>query len=271
MVKHDPEKFATLFEDFRKKYRVDFSGYASASLNRRIERFLSIHHFVSESEFVEKLLSDHLFFDLFIKEITVNTTEMFRDPECWMAVREKVLPLVTGYPGIRIWHAGCSSGEEVYSMAILLKEEGLYDKVSIVATDLNRDVIQTAMSGTYGRKSLELNEENYRRAGGRFALSDYYSSNGTSYTMNSELLSRVKFMKFDLSSGMPFSKFDIIFCRNVLIYFNKGLQENVFKLFRESLFKRGSVVIGKKESMAYYSDFSAFNEINLQEKIYQLK
>lgn len=263
--------YQQLFEELRVKYKTDLSNYAPASLERRLERFLHLHHFASPEALASALLSDSLLFDLFIKEITVNTTEMFRDPGCWKFMRDTVFPALKDLPGIRIWHAGCSSGEEVFSMAILLKEEGLLEKASLIATDLNKSIIETARKGTYHVKSLQVNEENYINGGGRAKLSDYYLLKDKHYTMDAELLKGVRFLKHDLSSGEAFSKFDLILCRNVMIYFNKELQERVFTLFKESLFKRGFLAIGKKESMAYYSQAFSFAEINPVEKIYRLK
>lgn len=270
MTKLEIENFEDLFNNVLVKYNIDLHNYAPSSLERRLERFLSLHYFESVMELTDKLVSDPDFFDLFIKEITVNTTEMFRDASCWKAIRENVLPTLKEMPSIRIWHAGCSSGEEVFSMAIILKEENLLDKVKIIASDLNKDIIESAKKGCYSLKSLEINEENYIQSGGKNKFSDYYIRKENNYVMDPKLLSNVRFMKHDLSTGIEFSKFDIILCRNVLIYFNKNLQEKVFSLFQRSLFKKGYVVIGKKESMAYYSNSRMFNEANSNEKIYRL-
>jgi chemotaxis protein methyltransferase CheR len=260
-----------LLEQINRKYSVDLLNYAKASLERRLERFLTLYHFDGLHSLTEKIASDSDFFDHFIKEITVNTTEMFRDACCWHEIRQTVIPVLHELPSLRIWHAGCSSGEEVYSMAILLKEEGLYDRCKIVASDLNRQIMETAKAGTYSVKSLELNTDNYKQAGGKYRLEDYIIKEDRNYRMKPELLENVKFLKHDLSTGKSFSKFDLILCRNVLIYFNKTLQEKVFTLFRESLFKKGILIIGKKESMSYYSDVYRFTELNASEKIYRLK
>lgn len=260
-----------LFNSVFSKYKVDLSNYALASLERRIERFLSLYFFEDLIGLSDKLIADDKFYDLFIKEITVNTTEMFRDPSCWKSIRENVIPFLRDLPSIRIWHAGCSSGEEVYTMAILLQEEGVFNKSKIIASDLNRDVIESAKKGCYSIKSLELNEENYIHSGGSRSFSDYLKKEGNSYCMNQELLENVRFLRHDLSTGDLFSKFDIIICRNVMIYFNKNLQEKVFSIFQNSLFKKGFVIIGKKESMAYYTNARMFAEVNEIEKIYRLK
>lgn len=270
MSKIENWDLSVLFESLQSRYGLDLSNYAIASLERRLERFLSLHHFDSVMALSQKLLSDVAFFDVFVQEITVNTTEMFRDPQCWKIIRTQMLDLVRELPTIRIWHAGCSSGEEVYSMAILLKEEGLYEKAKIIASDLNREVIMTATKGRYSLKSMPLNEENYAKSGGRQSLSDYYTVHNSDAIMDPSLLENVKFLKHDLSTGQPFSKFDIILCRNVMIYFNKTLQEKVFHLFHQSLFKKSFVAIGKKETMAYYENFRMFSEFDATEKIYRL-
>ncbi|PBQ34524.1 chemotaxis protein CheR [Sphingobacteriaceae bacterium] len=260
----------SLYEKLQNKYNLDLSNYAAASLERRIERFLSLHPFEDVVALTQKLLNDVTFFDLFVQEITVNTTEMFRDPQCWNSIRTEILKHLKEFPSIRIWHAGCSSGEEVFSMAILLKEEGLYHKAKMVASDLNKEVILNATKGKYSLKSMPLNEENYIKSGGRHALSDYYTTKDSDVIMDPYLLENVKFLKHDLSAGSSFSKFDMILCRNVMIYFNKTLQERVFHLFHQSLFKKGFVVIGKKETMSYYENFRSFSEYDSIEKIYQL-
>lgn len=266
----ETNKLDTLFVMIHAKYEVDLCNYARASLERRVERFLSIHLFESIEALTERLMNDSAFFDLFIKEITVNTTEMFRDSGCWKTIREQVLPSLAELPGIRIWHAGCSSGEEVFSMAILLKEVGLFDKTKLIATDLNKDIMKTAKKGSYSLKSMDQNEENYLQSGGANTLSDYCIRSDNSYIMNPELLQNVRFIKHDLSTGKEFSKFDLIICRNVMIYFNKDLQGKVFTLFRKSLFKKGFLIIGKKESLAFDSNSQAFSEISSNEKIYRL-
>jgi len=271
MTTLDTTHLKVLFDRLNTRYQLDLSNYAPASLERRLERFLSLHYFQSIETLTDKLVTDSEFYDLFIKELTVNTTEMFRDASCWKIIREQIIPALKDLPNIRIWHAGCSSGEEVFSMAILLQEENLLHKSRIIATDLNKNIIETAKKGTYSLKSLAQNEDNYVQAGGQKRFSDYYSVSEPFYTMNPSLLENVKFMKHDLSCTKEFSKFDLILCRNVMIYFNKELQEKVFMLFQRSLLKKGFVVIGKKESMAYYSNSGNFTEINSIEKIYRIK
>lgn len=270
MINFDNESLKFLFKNILARYNTDLSSYAIASLERRLDRFMKLYHFDSLLHLNQKLMDDSLYYDFFIKEITVNTTEMFRDPTCWKVIRTEILPSLKALPTIRIWHAGCSSGEEVFSMAILLKEAGAYDKAKIIASDLNKDVIEDAKRGIYSLKSFSLNEENYINSGGTGSLSDYAETRQNNMILDSNLLENVKFMRHDLSTGNVFSKFDIILCRNVMIYFNKALQEKVFTLFHASLFKNSYIVIGKKESMAYYTNARQFSEVNEAEKIYKL-
>lgn len=267
---YDNGSLELLFDKVLTKYNTDLSQYALASLERRLDRFISLNHINSLNQLTYKLIDDNLFYDYFIKEITVNTTEMFRDPTCWKTIRDEILPALQFLPTIRIWHAGCSSGEEVYSMAILLKELGLIHKSKIVASDLNKKVIEDAKKGIYLLKSALINEENYLKSGGNYSLDKYYQRKDSTIIMDNNLLNNVQFTRHDLSTGVAFSKFDIILCRNVMIYFNKNLQEKVFSLFHRSLFKNGYLVIGKKESMAYYSSIKQFTEFNEKEKIYKL-
>lgn len=270
MIKFNSTDLDTLFEKVLSRYNTDLSLYAMSSLERRLDRFLSLNNIITVNQLTNKLIEDDLYYDFFIREITVNTTEMFRDPGCWKVIREQILPSLKDLPTIRIWHAGCSSGEEVYSMSILLKETGLYDKTKIIASDLNKKVIEDAKKGIYSLKSLPINDENYFKSAGGYCLNKYYRIENSTIVMNSDLLENVKFMRHDLSTGNVFSKFDIILCRNVMIYFNKTLQEQVFNLFQKSLFKSGFLIIGKKESMAYYTNVRQFSEYNEQEKIYKL-
>ncbi|MGZ3865543.1 MAG: CheR family methyltransferase [Bacteroidia bacterium] len=264
-------EYDNLLIAINEKHGLNLREYARASMERRLDRFVKLNHIQDMEGLSQRIINDPEYYDYFIKEITVNTTEMFRDPGCWKELRNTVLPLLSDLPSIRIWHAGCSSGEEVFSMAILLKELNLYDRTKIVATDLNKDILQRAKSGEYSLKALQLNKENYKLSGGNEEFTKYFTSADASYKMNSELLENVTFLKHDLSSGNPFSKFDLILCRNVLIYFNKQLQESVFDLFTRSLFKKGFLLIGKKESMAYFSKISQFSEYNFDEKIYRAK
>ncbi len=250
-------------------YNFDFGNYATTSFKRRIERAISVFNCKNVDELITKIKADKNFFDSFLKEITVNTTEMFRDPSFWRKLREDVLPIIGSHQNIRIWHAACSSGEEVYSMAILLKEMDLLGRAQITATDINQDVIAAAKKGAYPLRNMELNQSNYERFEGKGKLSDYFSETEGMAYMDTSLIANVTFKPHDLVLGPGFSKFDLILCRNVLIYFNMVLQDHVVELFSNSLFKNSFLAIGSKETIAWCKSIDKFSTFSIEEKIYQ--
>lgn len=261
----------TLTDLIKLKYNYDFSNYAMSSFRRRIQRILEIYKFASFDALVDKLnLGDNKFFQEFLSEITVNVTEMFRDPTFWVELRENILPpIFADNKNVSIWHAGCSSGEEVFSMAIALKEMGLLDKVRIVATDIDQAILAKAKEGAYSMKNMELNHKNYERAKGIYTLDKYYKEqNGKAY-LDKTLVKDVVFREHNLVSGAAFSKFDLILCRNVMIYFNQVLQNQVLKVFHESLFKYSHLIVGSKESLIWCEIANKFAVVNNEEKIYK--
>jgi chemotaxis protein methyltransferase CheR len=255
----------------KQKYDYDFANYAMSSFRRRIQRIIELYKFASVEALMEKLMvADNKFFQEFLSEITVNVTEMFRDPSFWVEMRENILPLIfTENKMVSIWHAGCSSGEEVFSMAITLREMGLLDRVRIVATDIDNFILQKAREGTYSMKNMELNHKNYERAKGLFTLDRYYKEQGGKAYLDKTLVKDVSFKEHNLVSGAAFSKFDIILCRNVMIYFNQTLQNQVLKVFHESLFKNSFLVVGSKESLIWCEIANKFAIVNNEEKIYK--
>lgn len=252
------------------KYSYDFSNYAQSSYSRRIHRIIQHYKLEGVAELQQKLMADALFFTEFVRAVTVNTTEMFRDPDFWIALREHVLPVVGKHDVIRIWHAGCSTGEEIYSMAIMLKEHGMYDRVKIFATDINDKVLETAKAGRYHIRNLERDTKNYNEYGGLGQLSDHYTLDGDHVVMDPSLFTNVNMKRHDLVKGDIFSKFDLILCRNVIIYFNKALQDDVFSLFLKSLYADGFLAIGSKESLIWSSSSDQFTTVNPGDNIYQL-
>jgi len=248
---------------------INFSEYAFSSFKRRIIRFLDINKIRDLNVLVEQIRTDNIFADNMIKEITVNVTEMFRDPEFWKTIRDAVLPQKKDNNAINIWHAACSSGEEVYSMAILLQEAGLLDHSKIIATDLNKSVLETARRGIYSIKYLETNDRNYELYGGKRKLSDWYKINGNTVEFDRELIRRVEFRSNNLASGCIAGYFDLIICRNVLIYFNSALQERVIHNFSNSLSPDSFLGIGSKESILWCKAFKYFEEESADEKIYK--
>ena len=257
-------------EVIKSKYRYDFSNYAMSSLRRRIQRILELYKMASVGQLIEKIESDAAFFDDFLSEVTVNVTEMFRDPSFWREIRDHVIPsILLNHESFSIWHAGCSSGEEVISMSILLHEMGIADQVNIIATDIDRPILEKARNREYSLKNMELNEKNYIRFQGTSSLRDYYTEKNGKAVMNPSLLDKVSYRSFDLVQGAVFNKFDLILCRNVMIYFNQNLQNTVLKRLHESLFKYGYLAVGSKESLIWCEIANKFIVVNNEEKIYK--
>lgn len=254
----------------RQKYDYDFTNYAMSSFKRRVARVLEVYKMDSVATLVRRLDADAKFFKEFLTEITVNVTEMFRDPTCWIAIREQIIPnILQNNNRFSVWHAGCSSGEEVYSMAILLEEMGILDNVRIVATDIDHVILDKAREARYHIKNMEVNKKNYAAFGGKFSLEKYYREENGKAVMDKNLVRNVEFKEQNLVTGTPFSKFDLILCRNVMIYFNQTLQNQVLKLFHESLFKYGYLVIGSKESLIWCELANKFIVVNNEDKIYK--
>ncbi|MDX2191247.1 MAG: protein-glutamate O-methyltransferase CheR [Bacteroidota bacterium] len=253
------------------RYDYDFSNYAMSSFKRRVLRIMELYKLETAFILTERVKNDSVFFKTFLNEITVNVTEMFRDPSMWRELRDKILPnLFSTHETIKIWHAGCSSGEEVYSMAILLKEMGWENKVKIWATDIDEGIIAKAKDSKYTIKNMvEVNEKNYIRYGGKFKLSDYYKESNGLAVMKTELISDVTFRLHDLVKSGVFNKFDMILCRNVLIYFNQQLQNEVFRMFHESLFNYSYFIIGSKETLIWSDIANKFITVNQEEKIFK--
>ncbi|MBT28753.1 MAG: chemotaxis protein CheR [Thalassobius sp.] len=259
-----------LIELVKEKYDYDFKNYAMSSFKRRIKRIVELYKFDSVDALVERLTHNPTFFDEFVSEVTVNVTEMFRDPNFWTILRDEIIPnILSNHNKLSIWHAGCSSGEEVFSMQILLEEMGVRDKSHTIATDIDSAIINRAKEATVSKKNIELNSSNYERYQGKYTLDKYFTEDKEKYNFNKQLLSNVSFRKHDLVKGQVFSKFDLILCRNVMIYFNQTLQNDVLYLLHESLFKYGFLCIGSKESLIWCDIANKFIVINNEEKIYK--
>ncbi|MFY1046013.1 CheR family methyltransferase [Chryseobacterium sp. GP-SGM7] len=245
------EEIEYLIKDVYDLYGYDFSEYSRASFKRRVNRICLIDRFTSFAELRYTLINDPEYLKRFVEEVTVNVTEMFRDPYFFKALREKILPQLGTYPLIRIWVAGCSTGEEAYSMAILLKEANLYHKCLIYGTDLNPSVLETARSGVFPLQQMKLYSENYMLSGGKKDFSDYYTANYDSAKFDKSLQEKLILSTHNLVSDRSFNSFQLIICRNVLIYFDRGLQERVFKLFDSSLENLGFLALGAKETIRF--------------------
>jgi chemotaxis protein methyltransferase CheR len=251
------------------KYRYDFRNYAMSSFKRRVLRILELKKLTVET-LLKKLNDTPGFIYEFLDELTVNVTEMFRDPGFWRILREEIIPgILLNHKQFKIWHAGCSSGEEVVSMCIMLKEMGILHDVTLIASDLDTNILERAKAATYTLKNMELNEKNYIRFQGTSNLKEYYTEENSNAVFDKSLLANVSFRKHDLVMGEVFNKFDLILCRNVMIYFNQTLQNEVLKKFHESLFKYGYLAIGSKESLIWCDYASRFIVVNNEEKIYK--
>lgn len=245
------EEIEYLIKDVYDLYGYDFSEYSRASFKRRVNRICLIDRFTSFAELRYTLINEPEYLKRFIEEITVNVTEMFRDPYFFKALREKILPQLGTYPLIRVWVAGCSTGEEAYSMAILLKEANLYHKCLLYGTDLNPSVLESARAGVFPLQQMKLYSENYMLSGGKRDFSDYYTANYDSVVFDKSLKEKLILSTHNLVSDSSFNSFQLIICRNVLIYFARGLQERVFRLFDNSLENLGFLALGAKETLRF--------------------
>jgi chemotaxis protein methyltransferase CheR len=257
-----------LLNDLLDVHGYDFTHYSRASLKRRINRLWTLDKFSSFAELRYHLRSDTNYLKRFIQELTVNVTEMFRDPLFYKALRTEVLPILATKPFIRIWHAGCSTGEEVFSMAILLKEANLLHKSLLYATDLNPEVLETARKGIFAMAPMKQYSENYILSGGKSDFSSYYTAQYGHVKFSSDLAEKMVFSTHNLVSDRSFNEFDLILCRNVLIYFDKALQQRVFTLFNESLGSLGYLALGTKETLKFSTLQSTFKQLE-GEKIWR--
>ncbi len=240
-----------LLNDLLEVYRYDFTDYSRASIKRRISRLMDLDKFPGFTEFRNKVKTNSHYFKRFVEEITVNVTEMFRDPSFYKALRTDILPVLATYPLIRIWHAGCSTGEEVYSMAILLQEANLLHKSLLYATDINANVLHKGMAGIFPLIQMKQYSENYILSGGVGDFSAYYLARYNRAKFNEQLRAKVIFATHNLVTDHSFNEFQLILCRNVLIYFDTALQKKVFTLFDLSLEQLGFLALGSKETIRF--------------------
>jgi len=261
-----------LLEAIKMKYGYDFRNYSSAHMKRRILYRLSVTDGINSiAEMQHKVIHDKEFFRSVLADFSINVTEMFRDPSFYIAFRKEVIPILKTYPFIRIWHAGCSTGEEIYSMAILLKEEGLQDRTQIYATDFNNKALQKAKEGIYDIGNIKEYTYNYQKSGGKSSFSDYYIAQYDSVIFEQSLKKKITFAEHNLVTDGVFGEMHVIVCRNVLIYFNKQLQNNVIKLFSDSLSNGCFLCLGSKESIKFSSSSDSFEDFVSSEKIYRKK
>jgi chemotaxis protein methyltransferase CheR len=262
------EELELVVNDLLEVYGYDFTNYARASLKRRVARLLVLDRFPSFAEFRYRLRTDADYLKRFVEEVTVNVTEMFRDPAFYRKLRQEVLPVLATYPLIRIWHAGCSTGEEVYSMAIILAEAGLLQKSLLYATDLNPDVLESARAGIFPLAPMKQYSENYIEGGGTREFSSYYTARYDHARFKDSLKSKMIFATHNLVSDKSFNEFQLILCRNVLIYFDKDLQDKVLQLFDGSLESLGFLALGSKETVRFSGIVSRYKQLE-GEKIWR--
>lgn len=253
------------------KFGYDFRDYNKAHVKRRILNRKQSLGLRSLSELQHKALHERGFVDVLLRDLSINVTEMYRDPSFYITMRQEVLPILKTYPYIKIWHAGCATGEEVYSFAIMLKEEGLYHRSQIYATDFNPIVLETARKGIYPISKIKEFTANYQQAGGSHSFSEYYLAKYDSAILNQNLKENIVFAEHNLVTDSVFAEVHLIVCRNVLIYFNKNLQNRVLQIFSESLIKGGFLGLGSKENLMFTDVSPQFETIDVKNKIYKKK
>lgn len=258
-----------LLEAIYHHYGYDFRGYARTSLKRRIWRRITEEGLESISALQARLLHDPEVMEQLLVDFSINVTSMFRDPSFFCALREKVVPLLKTYPFIRIWNAGCSTGEETYSLAILLREEGLEDRARIYATDINDEVLRRAREGIFPVERMKDYTRDYILGGGTASFSDYYKTFGEVVRFDPSLMDTVVFAQHNLVSDGRFNDFNLILCRNVMIYFDRALQDKVHELFYGSLVRFGILGLGHKETIRFTSHADDYAELDSQEKLYR--
>ncbi len=258
-----------LLEAINFRYGYDFRDYSRASLERRILNRVSLSDLDSVSEMLPKILHEPDFFDLFLRDMSVTVTEMFREPQVFKKVRQEVFTQLKTYARVNIWHAGCATGEEVYSMAIMLKEEGLLARTRIYATDYNNHSLEIAEKGIYPAEKIKLFTQNYLASGGKASFADYYLAKFKSAKMAESLKEHITFANHNLMKDQSFAEMHLIVCRNVLIYFNPKLQDRVLNLFKESLIPRGFLLLGDKETLEFSQVKSSFEAFATKERIFR--
>jgi chemotaxis protein methyltransferase CheR len=251
------------------KYHYDFRGYAAASLKRRLTSAPSRFGCNSLSQLQDKILREPTIFTALLGLLTVPVSEMFRDPTYFRSLREKVIPLLRTYPSLKVWVAGCSTGEEVYSLAILLREEGLLERTLIYATDINPQTLQKAAAGVYAVDRIPGFTENHRKSGGRASLSDYYTAAYGRAVFDKSFRQHIVFSDHSLATDSVFAEVHLVSCRNVLIYFNRELQDRAIGLFRDALCRRGFLGIGMKESLRFSHYVRSFVSLADEDRIFQ--
>ncbi|CAM3262168.1 CheR family methyltransferase [Asticcacaulis taihuensis] len=268
-VKTEDIEIRLLLEAIFRRYHYDFRGYAMASVKRRLIQAREHFHCQTFSALQDLILHDPGMMTAMLPYLTVQVSELFRDPLYFKAVREKVVPHLKTYPSLKVWIAGCSTGEELYSFAILFREEGLFDRTLFYATDINHDALKKAEAGVYSLDRIKLFTENHRLSGGKGSLSDYYNAAYGAASFDKSLRKNVVFSDHSLATDAVFAETQMVSCRNVLIYFDRELQDRAISLFKGSLTRKGFLGLGSKETLRFSSSADAFSDFAHDERIYQ--
>ncbi len=258
-----------LLEGIYRAYHYDFRSYARASLRRRIAQALEKLEIPTATALLDRVIHDPEAFARLLPCLTIQVSDLFRDPTYWRTLRERVIPILSTYPFLRVWIAGCGAGEEAYSMAILLHEEGLLDRTQIYATDIDAQSLRDAEAGIYGVERIRAFSENYFASGGRASLSDYYETAYARASMSADLRQRILFSDHSLATDAAFAEVQLISCRNVLIYFERSLQSRTLGLFIDSLCPRGFVGLGKHESLRFIEGGASFEAFARDDNIFR--
>lgn len=252
-----------------RRYHYDFRNYSMASIKRRLKQAIGAFETRTLAALQERVLREDDFFPRLLRYLTVQVSDMFRDPPFWKVMREQVVPILRTYPSLKVWTAGCSTGEEVYSLAILLREEGLLERTIIYATDINPESLQTAERGIYPIERMAPFTENHRLSGAKASLSDYYSASYGSAVMDRALRKQVVFSDHSLATDNVFAEMHMVLCRNVLIYFDQDLQQRAIGLFHDALIRHGFLGLGSKESLRLTRHRAAFRDFAPEERWFQ--
>lgn len=262
-------EIGVLLDGIKRRYGYDFTNYSHASLMRRLNFIRDEEKITRYTEMLDRLFHDEAMFDRLLKHMSITVTEMFRDPPFYQAVREQVVPLLKTFPFVKIWHAGCATGEEIYSMAILLHEEKFLDRVRIYATDFNKHALDAAQNGVYSLAAMKKHAVNYKAAGGKHDLADYYSGAYDLAKVKDFLKEKVTFSYHNLVTDGVFGEMNLVCCRNVLIYFDKALQDRALGLFADSLRHGGFLCLGSKESLSFSSVKNLFEPVDAKQRIFK--
>ena len=262
-------EISLLLEAVFQKYGYDFRQYSQAHIKRRIANKMAMSGFEDILQMQTKIMNDENVAASFLQDLSITVTEMFRDPDFYKALRETVIPILKTYPFIKIWHAGCSTGEEVYSMAIMLQEEGLYNRTTIYATDFNQQALNLAKEGFFSNAMIQGYTANYQLSGGIESFSNYYTSNYNNVIMNQSLKKNIVWANHNLVTDSVFAEVHLLLCRNVLIYFDKQLQNKVQSIFYNSLINGGVLCLGSKESLSLTDIYNNYSELDKKQRIFK--